>query len=44
MRHFSVVVPEDAVAHTDAGLGNAALKLMEQNMRAQILIAADSLD
>ena len=44
VRHFSVVVPKDAVAHIDADLGDAALKMMEQNMRAEIVTADDSLD
>jgi nicotinamidase-related amidase len=43
VRHFSVVVPTDAVAHIDADLGKAALKMMEQNMNAEIAIAADCL-
>lgn len=44
VRHFFVVVPRDAVAHIDAGLGDATLKMMDHNMRAEILTAADSLD
>ena len=44
VRHFSILVPRDAVAHIDAELGEAALKMMAQNMSAEILTAADSLD
>ena len=44
VRHFSILVPQDAVAHIDAELGEAALKMMAQNMSAEILTAADSLD
>lgn len=40
VRHFPVVVPRDAVAHIDPDLGDAALKMMEQNMRAEILDTA----
>jgi nicotinamidase-related amidase len=36
VRHYSVVVPKDAVAHIDAGLGAAALAMMERNMSAEI--------
>ena len=36
VRHYDVVVAADAVAHIDAELGNAALKLMRRNMRAEI--------
>ncbi|MEH3143613.1 MAG: cysteine hydrolase [Mycobacterium kyogaense] len=41
VRHFPVVVPRDAVAHIDPDLGDAALQMMEQNMRAEILDGAD---
>ncbi|MFZ0834569.1 MAG: isochorismatase family cysteine hydrolase [Mycobacterium sp.] len=44
VRHFSIVVPRDAVAHIDAELGDAALKMMAHNMKAEILTAAGSLD
>ncbi len=43
MRHFPVVIPTDAVAHIDADLGKAALKMMEQNMSAELTTAADCL-
>lgn len=36
LRHYDVVVPPDAVAHIDADLGSAALKMMERNMRAEL--------
>ncbi|WP_197374901.1 cysteine hydrolase family protein [Mycolicibacterium baixiangningiae] len=44
VRHFQVVVPPDAVAHIDDGLGEAALKMMEQNMSAELIPAADCLN
>jgi nicotinamidase-related amidase len=40
IRHFPVIVPKDAVAHIDAELGKAALKLMERNMSAEVVAAA----
>jgi nicotinamidase-related amidase len=43
VRHFSVIVPPDAVAHIDEDLGRAALIMMERNMGAEILSAADCL-
>ncbi|MCB0948952.1 MAG: cysteine hydrolase [Mycobacterium sp.] len=43
VRHFPVVVPYDAVAHIDPALGDAALKMMERNMGAEILAAIDCL-
>jgi nicotinamidase-related amidase len=43
IRHFDVIVPPDAVAHIDADLGAAALKMMQRNMRAELLPAASCL-
>lgn len=43
VRHFPVVLPTDAIAHIDADLGAAALKMMEQNMGAELTCAADCL-
>jgi nicotinamidase-related amidase len=43
VRHFTVVVPPDAVAHIDADLGDAALKMMHRNMSAEIVPAAECL-
>ncbi|OMC40069.1 isochorismatase [Mycobacterium sp. IS-2888] len=43
VRHFQVVIPTDGVAHIDADLGAAALKMMEQNMSAELTTAADCL-
>jgi nicotinamidase-related amidase len=43
VRHFDVVVPPDAVAHIDPQLGDAALKMMSRNMRAELRPAADCL-
>jgi nicotinamidase-related amidase len=41
LRGFEVVVPPDAVAHIDAELAEAALKMMERNMHAALVPAAD---
>jgi nicotinamidase-related amidase len=41
VRHFEVVIPPDAVAHIDADLSAAALKMMSVNMGAQLLSAAE---
>jgi nicotinamidase-related amidase len=43
VRHIPVVIPTDAVAHIDADLGQAALKMMQQNMDAELTSAADCL-
>ena len=43
VRHFQVVIPTDAVAHIDPDLGAAALKMMQQNMSAELTTAADCL-
>jgi nicotinamidase-related amidase len=37
VRHFSVVVPPDAVAHIDPELSDAALTMMHKNMHADIV-------
>jgi nicotinamidase-related amidase len=39
VRHFEVVVVSDAVAHIDADLAQAALRMMESNMRAHVIEA-----
>ena len=44
VRHLPVVVPRDAVAHIDAALADAALKMMERNMNADIATTADCLN
>lgn len=36
VREFDVVVPRDAVAHIHEDLADAALRMMERNMRAEI--------
>jgi nicotinamidase-related amidase len=41
VRQFEVAVVSDAVAHIDADLGSAALRMMERNMRASVVRAAD---
>ena len=37
VRHFNVVVPRDCVAHIHPGLAEAALTMMEVNMRARVV-------
>jgi nicotinamidase-related amidase len=36
VRHFDVVVPRNAVAHIHEDLADAALRMMETNMRAHL--------
>jgi nicotinamidase-related amidase len=43
VRHLQVVIPTDAVAHIDEELGGAALKMMDQNMSAELTTAVDCL-
>lgn len=43
VRHFSVAVPPDAVAHIDAELGCAALAMMQRNMGADTSDSAECL-
>ena len=40
VRHFAVAVPRDAVAHIHEDLADAALRMMERNMRADVAAAA----
>lgn len=41
LRGFELVVPPDAVAHIDAELTEAALKMMQRNLHAELTPAAD---
>jgi nicotinamidase-related amidase len=41
VRHFRVVVPDDAVAHIFRALAGAALEIMQRNMSAEITSSAD---
>jgi nicotinamidase-related amidase len=41
VRHFEVVIPRNAVAHIHEDLADAALRMMEENMRAQIAASVD---
>jgi nicotinamidase-related amidase len=41
VRHFDVVVPRTAVAHIHEDLAEAAFRMMEENMRAQVAGSAD---
>jgi nicotinamidase-related amidase len=43
IRHIEVAVPRDAVAHIHEDLAEAALRMMQVNMRAEIVAAADCL-
>ncbi|PRC46875.1 isochorismatase, partial [Mycobacterium sp. ITM-2017-0098] len=43
VRHYEVVVPPDAVAHIDSELCDAALKMMERNMKAELSNSSDCL-
>ncbi|HEY3728732.1 MAG TPA: isochorismatase family cysteine hydrolase [Solirubrobacteraceae bacterium] len=42
VRHFEVVLPRDAVAHIHANLAQAALRMMEINMRAKVVPSAEA--
>jgi nicotinamidase-related amidase len=44
VRHLAIKIPEDCVAHIDPRLGEAALQMMERNMRAELVTAATCLD
>jgi nicotinamidase-related amidase len=41
VRHLEVTVPPDGVAHIHEDLADAALKMMERNMRAELTPCAD---
>jgi nicotinamidase-related amidase len=41
VRHFEVSIPTDAVAHIHEDLAEAALEMMERNMGAELVAAAD---
>ena len=43
VRHFPIKIPRDAVASIDRELGDAALTMMERNMRAEIVAAGGGL-
>ena len=43
VRHFKVMIPRDAVAHIHEDLADAALRMMERNMRAKIIATSDVL-
>jgi len=43
LRGFQVVVPPDAVAHIDTDLAKASLRMMEENMHADLTPAAKAL-
>jgi nicotinamidase-related amidase len=41
IRHIPVIVPRDAVAHIDPELADAALRMMELNMEAEVVDSDD---
>jgi nicotinamidase-related amidase len=41
VRHYSIVVPRDGVAHIHRELADAALRMMQTNMRAQLVACAE---
>ncbi|MFI9802982.1 cysteine hydrolase family protein [Streptomyces sp. NPDC052301] len=41
IRHFQVIVPQDAVAHIHEDLARAALRMMERNMGARVCTSQD---
>jgi nicotinamidase-related amidase len=41
VRHLRVTVPPDGVAHIHEDLADAALTMMERNMRAELTLCAD---
>lgn len=43
VRHYELAIVRDGVAHIDAELGEAALTMMERNMRATLVNADDAL-
>jgi nicotinamidase-related amidase len=43
IRGYEIVVPPDAVAHIDAELAGAALKMMRSNMHAELTTVSDGL-
>jgi nicotinamidase-related amidase len=43
VRRFAIRVARDAVAHIDERLGSAALRMMERNMRVDVVEASDCL-
>jgi nicotinamidase-related amidase len=44
VRHYSIMVPRDCVAHIHPDLADAALRMMERNMRAVITTSGDCLN
>jgi nicotinamidase-related amidase len=43
VRHYQVVIPRDSVAHIHPDLADAALTMMERNMRAEVIPAQQTL-
>ena len=41
LRGYEIIVPPDAVAHIDPELARAALRMMQRNMHAELVPAAD---
>lgn len=43
VRHYSIAIPKDAVAHIHSDLADAAVRMMQTNMRAHITSAEEAL-
>ncbi|GII75833.1 isochorismatase [Sphaerisporangium rufum] len=43
VRHYALKIPKDCVAHIHPELADAALRMMERNMRAEVTTAAECL-
>jgi nicotinamidase-related amidase len=44
LRHYEVVLPSDAMAHIFEDFADAAVRMMERNMHAQVVKAADAIE
>lgn len=44
VRRWEIAVARDCVAHIDSELADAALRMMESNMRAQVMTGVEALD
>jgi nicotinamidase-related amidase len=44
VRHFELVIPRDCVAHIQEDLARAALRMIETNMRGQVVSGAEALE
>ena len=44
VRRFDIVIPRDCVAHIHEGLADAALQMMDTNMRAHVVTGEEALE